>query len=85
MVSAAISKSWTLPLIFVEQGVNINTDLCIILDPAFEEMKKTFQRSAFYLPTKWSTIPHLNKNSRQIQMSFSNIFEMWPSALLDLN
>ena len=64
MVWAEVSKSWNSPLIFVEKGVKINTDLKInnILVLAFKEMKKTFQKSAFYLPTRWSTVPHLNKN-----------------------
>ena len=42
MVWAAVSKSWNSPLIFVEKGFKINTDLKInnILVLAFEEMKK---------------------------------------------
>ena len=37
--------------------------------------KKTFQRLAFYFQMKRSTIPHLNKNSRLVQTSFSKVLE----------
>ena len=49
MVWAAISKTWTSPLIFVEQGVKINSDHYInnILVPALEEMKKHFKDQPF--------------------------------------
>ena len=49
MVWAAIYKSRKAPLIFVKQGVKINTDLYInnIFVPAFEEMEKHFNDQPF--------------------------------------
>ena len=77
IVWTAVSKSWNSPLVFVEKGIKINIDLKInnILVLAFEEMIKKIQKSPFHLPTRWSTVPQLNKNSRLVQTSFSKTLE----------
>ena len=47
MVWGAISKSWKSPLIFVKEGVKVNTDSYVndILTPALASMKEKFKKS----------------------------------------
>ena len=52
MVCTVVSNFWKLPLIFVEQGVKINTDLYInnFLVPAYEVMKNQFKDQPITFP-----------------------------------
>ena len=49
MVWGAISKSWKSPLIFVKEGVKVNTDSYVndILTPALASMKEKFKNKSF--------------------------------------
>ena len=49
MVWDAISKSWKSPLIFVKEGVKVNTDSYVndILTPALASMKEKFKNKSF--------------------------------------
>ena len=49
MVWGAISKSWKSPLIFVKEGVKVNTDSYVndILTPAPTSMKEKFKNKSF--------------------------------------
>ena len=49
MVWGAISKSWKSPLIFVKEGIKVNTDSYVndILTPALASMKEKFKNKSF--------------------------------------
>lgn len=89
MVWAAISKTWKSPLIFVEQGVKINSDRYIndILVPALEEMKKHFKDHPFTFQQDGAPSHTSRKTqdwcSRQFPRFWSK--EMWPPSSPDLN
>lgn len=89
MVWAAVSKSWKSPLIFVEQGVKINTDRYIndILVPAFEEMKKHFKDQPFTFQQDGAPSHTSRKTQDWCQRHFPRFWskEMWPPASPDLN
>ena len=89
MVWAAISKTWKSPLIFVEQGVKINSDRYIndILVPAHEEMKKHFKDQFFTFQQDGAPSHTSRKTQDWCQRHFSRFWskEMWPPSSPDLN
>ncbi|XP_076042036.1 uncharacterized protein LOC143025940 [Oratosquilla oratoria] len=89
MVWAAISKTWKSPLIFVEQGVKINSDRYIndILVPALEEMKKHFKDHPFTFQQDGAPSHTSRKTQDWCSRQFSRFWskEMWPPSSPDLN
>ena len=89
MVWATISKTWNSPLIFVKQGVKINSDRYIndILVPALEEMKKHFKDQPFTFQQDGAPSHTSRKTQDWCQHHFPRFWskEMWPPSSPDLN
>ena len=89
MVWAAVSKTWKSPLIFVKEGVKVNTNVYIdeILTPALREMKKHFKNREFTFQQD-GTPSHTSKKTQEwCQANFPKFWskELWPTSSPDLN
>ena len=66
------SPNLGIPLLFLlKRGIKLTQTSKLII---CLKRCKTVQRWAFHLP-RWSTVPQLNKNTRMVQTSLSNILE----------
>ena len=89
MVWAAISKTWKSPLIFVPQGVKINTNAYIetILSPALQAAKKHFKNKPFVFQQDGAPSHTSKKTQKWCQDHFPGFWnkEVWPPSSPDLN
>ena len=89
MVWGAISESWKSPLIFVKEGVKVNTDSYVndILTPALASMKEKFKNKSFTFQQD-STPSHTSKKTQKwCKEHFPSFWtkDLWPPSLPDLN
>ena len=89
MVWGAISKSWKSPLIFVKEGVKVNTDSYVndILTPALASMKEKFKNKSFTYQQDGAPSHTSKKTQKWCKEHFSSFWtkDLWPPSLPDLN
>ena len=89
MVWAAISKTWKSPIIFVPQGVKVNTNVYIdtILTPALQAAKKHFKDKPFIFQQDGAPSHTSKKTQKWCQDHFPGFWskEVWPPSSPDLN
>ena len=89
MVWVAVSKMWKSPLIFIKQGMKLNTNVYIedILIPASQAIKKHFGNKNFTFQQDNAPFHTSRKTQAWGRANFINFWskEMWPPASPDLN
>ena len=89
MVWGAISKSWKSPLIFVKEGVKVNTDSYVndILTPALASMKEKFKNKSFTFQQDGAPSHTSKKTQKWCEEHFHSFWtkDLWPPSLPDLN
>ena len=89
MVWGAISKSWKSPLIFVKEGVKVNTDLYVndILTPALASMKEKFKNKSFTFQQDGAPSHTSKKTQKWCEEHFPSFWtkDLWPPSSPDLN
>ena len=89
MVWAVISKTWKSPIIFVPQGVKVNTNVYIdtILTPALQAAKKHFKDKPFIFQQDGAPSHTSKKTQKWCQDHFPGFWskEVWPPSSPDLN
>ena len=77
MVWSAISKSWKSPLIFVKEGVKVNTDLYVndILTPALASMKEKFKNKSFTFQQDGRAFSHIKEDAEVVRRALSFILD----------
>ena len=72
MVWGAISKSWKSPLIFVKEGVKVNTDSYVndILTPALASMKEKFKNKSFTFQQDGCLLTHQRRRRSGAKSTF---------------
>ena len=88
MVWGAISKSWKSPLIFVKEGVKVNTDSYVndILTPALASMKEKFKNKSFTFQD--GAPSHTSKKTQKwCEEHFPSFWtkDLWPPSSPNLN
>ena len=76
MVWGAISKSWKSPLIFVKEGVKVNTDSYVndILTPALALMKEKFKNKSFTFQQDGAP-SHIKEDAEVVRRALSFILD----------
>ena len=89
MVWGAISKSWKSPLIFVKEGVKVNTDSYVndILTPALASMKEKFKNKSFTFQQDGAPSHTSKKMQKWCEEHFPSFWtkDLWPPSSPDLN
>ena len=89
MVWGVISKSWKSPLIFVKEGVKVNTDSYVndILTPALASMKEKFKNKFFTFQQDGAPSHTSKKTQKWCKEHFPSFWtkDLWPPSLPDLN
>ena len=89
MVWGAISKSWKSPLIFVKEGVKVNTDSYVndILTPALASMKEKFKNKSFTFQQDGAPSHTSKKTQKWCEEHFPSFWtkDLWPPSSPDLN
>ena len=89
MVWGAISKSWKSPLIFVKEGVKVNTDSYVndILTPALASMKEKFKNKSFTFQQDGAPSHTSKKTQKWCKEHFPSFWtkDLWPPSSPDLN
>ena len=89
MVWGAISKSWKSHLIFVKEGVKVNTDSYVndILTPALASMKEKFKNKSFTFQQDGAPSHTSKKTQKWCEEHFPSFWtkDLWPPSLPNLN